>query len=283
MPPKLSVCMTVRDAEETLIWSLPMLDKEWIELIITDHGSVDTTPELIARYATKTERIAADYMLKNGEDKTKNIAIEKATAPWILCLDADERLENVKDMVQLIEKLPAVAEVVLLEHRTILNDHCIWNNDPKSDGWPDKPRPKDTMEPDFGFYVRDPNAHVRLFRKATGIRFSGWMHVEMYYPDGRNAMHSAHLLDDSPFPGARVINHMKLWQTEQHATQNFLHCCAVRLVALRDPDKIRGANPFWFGENYRAELEKYARMYHDLVSDQVPHGKDVSERYLNAK
>lgn len=59
------------------------------EIIVIDDGSTDNSREVIEKYRGKVQII---YQDNQGVSAARNLGIEKATAPFIVCLDADDRL-----------------------------------------------------------------------------------------------------------------------------------------------------------------------------------------------
>lgn len=94
----LSLCMIVKDEEETLENCLISVNNIVDEIIIVDTGSKDRTKEIALKY---TEKLF-DFKWCDDFAKARNFSITKATNDWILVLDADEvtnefNLDNIKN------------------------------------------------------------------------------------------------------------------------------------------------------------------------------------------
>jgi glycosyltransferase involved in cell wall biosynthesis len=87
-PAPISLCMIVKNEERYLEDCLASVANLVSEMIIVDTGSTDRTIEIARRYDAKIFEIPweGDFA------KARNYSLEKATQPWILYLDADERL-----------------------------------------------------------------------------------------------------------------------------------------------------------------------------------------------
>ncbi len=84
----LSLCMIVKNESHFLPDCLASVRDLVREIIIVDTGSTDNTVDIARQYGAKI------YFTEweNNFAKARNLALKKATQPWILYLDADERL-----------------------------------------------------------------------------------------------------------------------------------------------------------------------------------------------
>ncbi len=89
-PPLLSLCMIVRNEEDSLERCLHSVQGIIDELIVVDTGSTDRTVEIAKRYGAK---IIEDPW-QDDFSRARNRSIETARGEWILFLDADEVLEG---------------------------------------------------------------------------------------------------------------------------------------------------------------------------------------------
>jgi len=82
----LSVVIITRDAARPL---RPCLESAAFadELLVVDSGSSDDTLDIAERHGARTLR--HDW---EGYGRQKQFAVEQASHPWVLCLDADERV-----------------------------------------------------------------------------------------------------------------------------------------------------------------------------------------------
>ncbi|ULL19450.1 glycosyltransferase [Paenibacillus sp. H1-7] len=99
----ISICMIVKDEEKNIRRCLnslkPLLDCPNIELIIVDTGSTDKTVEIVKQY---TERVYF-HEWNNSFSEMRNISISYATGEWIFIIDADEELQDVEKLMDLME------------------------------------------------------------------------------------------------------------------------------------------------------------------------------------
>ncbi|TYP76343.1 tetratricopeptide repeat protein [Paenibacillus methanolicus] len=82
------MCMIVRDEEQRLPACLESVRKIVGEVVIVDTGSSDHTVRIALGYGARV----ASAPWKNDFALARNRALAMATNPWILCLDADERI-----------------------------------------------------------------------------------------------------------------------------------------------------------------------------------------------
>ncbi|WP_230199068.1 glycosyltransferase family 2 protein [Risungbinella massiliensis] len=93
---QLSLCMIVKDEEETLASCLESVKYIVDEIILVDTGSTDRTKEIAQNYGANIY----DFPWTDDFSAARNYGIQKAQGDWILWLDADEKVE-VKDAAML--------------------------------------------------------------------------------------------------------------------------------------------------------------------------------------
>lgn len=86
----LSVCMIARDEAQTIKESILSVLDIATEVILVDTGSNDSTPVIAEELGVRVYR----YPWNNSFSEARNRALSHAQQPWVLCLDADEVLEN---------------------------------------------------------------------------------------------------------------------------------------------------------------------------------------------
>lgn len=105
--PEISVIVPVFDMERYLRQCvesvLAQTFHDW-ELLLVDDGSTDSSGAICDGFAAKDSRIRAFHIANGGPGAARNFGIEKAAAPWIAFLDADDLLHP-----QALELLRAVA------------------------------------------------------------------------------------------------------------------------------------------------------------------------------
>ena len=88
MRPLLSLCMIVKNEEESLPACLGSVRGIADEIVVVDTGSSDTSPEI----ARKSGARVISHAWQDDFSDARNKSLEAATGEWILVLDADEEL-----------------------------------------------------------------------------------------------------------------------------------------------------------------------------------------------
>lgn len=150
----ISLCMIVRDEEQTLARCLDSVSGLVDEIIVVDTGSTDRTREIAAQYGR-----VVDFAWCDDFAAARNFSFAQATQDFILWLDADDVLEpdDRTRFAQLKEGLDDTVDVVLLPY------HTAWDTQGR---------------PTFTYY------RERLLRRAAGFRWEGAVH-ECITPRGR--------------------------------------------------------------------------------------------------
>ena len=131
------------------------------EVLIVDTGSTDSTLDRIRRFNPRI----INFKWTDSFAEARNAGLEAAVSPWILVLDADERIAT-RDLALLARALHSGPDGFRLVQRNyMMANHIVdWTpNDgsyPEGDGYP-------------GFID---NPLVRLFRNSPEIRFQGSVH-----------------------------------------------------------------------------------------------------------
>ncbi|RMF61113.1 MAG: tetratricopeptide repeat protein [Calditrichaeota bacterium] len=148
-PAPLSLCMIVKNEEQFLEGCLKSVEGLVSEIIIVDTGSTDATLDIASRFKTRIFTIRWE----NHFARARNYALEKATQPWILYLDADERLhppfhQTVKKAIQ-SDQADAYYLQVYSEVGQLLGG------------------------------IPHIQAYPRLFKKLPGVQFEGRIHEQI--------------------------------------------------------------------------------------------------------
>jgi glycosyltransferase involved in cell wall biosynthesis len=85
----ISVCMIVRDEEANIVACLSSVSSFVEEIIVVDTGSQDGTRERALALGAQVY----PHLWQDDFSRARNEALEKATQPWILVLDADEEFD----------------------------------------------------------------------------------------------------------------------------------------------------------------------------------------------
>ncbi len=145
----ISLCMIVKDEEDTLDRCLKSAEGIADEIIIVDTGSTDCTVEIAKKYTDKV------YSFKwiNDFSAARNFSISKANGDWILILDADEEVcHKTKDKIRELSTDYSV-DVYFFNSLSIMDqknrDSIIINQNP------------------------------RLFQNKSGYRYEGEVHNQL--------------------------------------------------------------------------------------------------------
>src|SRR6516162_3345651 len=84
----ISLCMIVKNEEDWIVGAVESVRSIVNEVIIVDTGSTDSTLGRIAAIGAKILKLR----WKDSFASARNISLAEATEPWILVLDADERI-----------------------------------------------------------------------------------------------------------------------------------------------------------------------------------------------
>lgn len=96
----ITLCMIVKNEEETLRNCLVSVKDYVDEIVIVDTGSIDDTKSIALSYTDKVY----DFVWGNDFSEARNFSISKASNDWILVLDADEmiieyNLNSIKEFI----------------------------------------------------------------------------------------------------------------------------------------------------------------------------------------
>lgn len=160
--PGISLCMIVRDEEETLPRCINSVKPILSEIVVVDTGSSDGT-------VTVARSLGAKVLSRQWDDDfsaARNLSLRNASQKWILVLDADELVERA-DLPE-IAALCRSSEFKAFEFVTrnyVSQSH--WSN------WV----PNDGRLPEASHYPGwFPSRKVRLFMNAERVRYSGEIH-----------------------------------------------------------------------------------------------------------
>jgi len=123
--PTVSLCMIVKNEEETLQRTLESVKKYVDEMIVVDTGSTDKTKEIATSMGAKLY----EYKWENDFAAARNFAKKQATSDWVLQLDADEYFMNdeaslIKEEIQKTTKSALMIQITnLVAQNNIGNAH----------------------------------------------------------------------------------------------------------------------------------------------------------------
>ena len=144
----LSICLITRNEERFLEGCLESVAEVADEIVLVDTGSNDATCEIARAYGCRILHHDWDH----DYAAARNVGIAAARGRWILCIDADERLEDSLQLRPLLEAAPPEAGGYLIGREDLVTD------------------------PDDGRTQVIPIGIVRLFRRHPGIRYVGAVH-----------------------------------------------------------------------------------------------------------
>ena len=152
-----SVCMIVRNESRHLPKALASVKGIAAEIVVVDTGSTDDTVSIATAMGAKV--LHFDWI--DDFAAARNAAIEAATQPWILSLDADQRLAvgSASVLKTALQRTDCMAQVVTIE----LFGPATTNLDPTVG--------KSDVELAF--------KSLRLFQNHPQIRFSGRVHEDI--------------------------------------------------------------------------------------------------------
>ncbi|WP_254510346.1 TPR domain-containing glycosyltransferase [Anatilimnocola floriformis] len=90
-PPRISLCMIVRNEEANLRACLQPVLPLFDEVILVDTGSLDETRQVAEELGVKV----IDFEWCDDFSAARNAAVEHATGEWIFWLDADDRVDSI--------------------------------------------------------------------------------------------------------------------------------------------------------------------------------------------
>jgi tetratricopeptide (TPR) repeat protein len=194
--PLLSATLIVRDEERVLEACLSSLDWLVDEIIVVDTGSTDRSAELAARHGAKV----FNFAWSDDFSAARNFAIEQASCPWLLYIDADERLrDGDRGALHAALNAPgAVAATVLFYPRTGFTGY----------------------------------RECRLYRRDPRLRFEGVVHESLFPSIGRLiAAEGGHILDCE-----LTIDHVGYDGPQTHKSERY-HRLLARATES-DPERV---------------------------------------------
>lgn len=143
----ISLCMIVKNEEDTLPRCLESVGGLVEEIIVVDTGSDDRTKEAALEYGAKVY----DFPWVEDFSKARNFSFSKATQQYCLWLDADDVIdpEYRQGFLELKQALPPQTDVVMLPY------HIAFDQ---------------SGQPTFTYY------RERLIRRLSGLQWRGAVH-----------------------------------------------------------------------------------------------------------
>lgn len=179
----LSLHMIVKNEEKLLGKLLEHVAPHVGEMVIVDTGSTDRTQEIARRF---TSRVYT-HDLDRSFAEARNFALERATLPWILHLDADEWPTD--ELLVYLDNLVPAFSTEWIDGFSVLRHNRVDGKDIGKNTW---------------------EWHVRVFRSK--LRFTGRIHEWLLV----NPSKVAHL------PEQCVILHFKTAERQERQNQFYM-------------------------------------------------------------
>lgn len=153
-PPRLSLCMIVKNEERFLRNCLESAKDVVDEIVIVDTGSTDGTLDIAREYGAKI----VEHAWNDDFSEARNVSLDHATGNWALWLDADEEIapESKQKFREALRSAPPHIGGYLVMFRN----------------WLSSPERKEGSEMAI-------HHAVRLFRRVPGVRFTGRIHEQI--------------------------------------------------------------------------------------------------------
>lgn len=149
--PTLSVCLIVRNNEDTIRQCVSSI-APWVdEIIVVDTGSTDRTPEIVVEYGAKLSH----FPWCDDFSAARNESLRRATGTWLFWMDSDDTIstENGRRLQTLAKDSGHGSPMAY-----IMQVHCPESSDGTS------------------MTVVD---HVKMFRNLPELRFEGRIHEQI--------------------------------------------------------------------------------------------------------
>lgn len=185
----ISLCMIVRNEEESLGRCLESIKDVVDEIIIVDTGSTDQTISIAERYTRKI------YVFPWVDDfsAARNFAFSKATRQYCMWMDADDVLETAdrEALLRLKALLPEEVDVVMMRYHTAFEGE----------------------QPVFSYY------RERIVRNSPQYRWEGRVH-EAIVPAG-NVVYSEIAISHKKIKEADSGRNLRIYEMQKKAGEPF--------------------------------------------------------------
>jgi putative peptidoglycan lipid II flippase len=200
---KISACIITLNEERNLPRCLKSIAALVDEIVVIDSGSSDGTPEIARQFGARVvQQKWLGYVLQ------KNFALQQATHPWVLSIDADEEISK---------ELAAALMGLKIGHATDA---------------PSSPNGYQFSRLVFyrGRWIRHgdwyPDRLVRLFRRAEARFTGGQVHEKLELP-GTHPILPGHLhhftYDNAEDRNNRCARYARLWAQTAHEKRREVH------------------------------------------------------------
>lgn len=174
--PNISLCMIAKNEEEWIANCIESVLPIVSEVILVDTGSSDRTCEIAASLGAKIFNRPWD----DDFSAPRNLSIQKASADWILVLDADEIIAE-KDLKRIIELTADPSKTYSFIQRHYTNDHRLSDFTPISGEYPE-------LEHNYSGYFE--SSLVRLIPNHANLHYIGRVHELLEHSVLKSGKHS---------------------------------------------------------------------------------------------
>ncbi len=157
----ISLCMIVKNEEDWIVGAIESVKSIVDEIIIADTGSTDRTVDLARPFNPKILR----FQWTDSFAEARNLTLAEARHPWILVLDADERIAA-RELPLLTAATSTSADGYNLIQRNYVFGNQVF-------GWTGN---SGDYEEGRGYPGYVDNPLIRFFRNSHDIRFRGVVH-----------------------------------------------------------------------------------------------------------
>jgi tetratricopeptide (TPR) repeat protein len=157
----ISLCMIVKNEEDWIEGALDSVRSVVDEIIIADTGCTDQTLSRIQRFSPKI----IDFKWVEDFGEARNSTLAEARQPWILVLDADERIAA-QDLPLLKDAIKRSQHGYHLTQRNYVFGNQVFGWTPSSGNYSEGKQ--------YPGYVDNPL--IRLFRNDPALKFRGAVH-----------------------------------------------------------------------------------------------------------
>ncbi|OLE74492.1 MAG: hypothetical protein AUG12_01405 [Acidobacteria bacterium 13_1_20CM_2_57_8] len=158
----ISLCMIVKNEQDWVEAAVHSVRSIVSEVIIVDTGSTDSTLDRIQALGVSPLK----FEWNDSFAEARNASLEAATQPWILVLDADERIAP-GDLAQIAR----VTEQTGADGYHLIQRNYVFGN--QAPGWTRNAGDYEEGK-SYAGYVDNPL--IRLFRNSPNLRFHGAVH-----------------------------------------------------------------------------------------------------------
>ena len=229
---QISLCMIVKNEEESLVRCLESVKDIVSEMIIVDTGSTDSTVEIAEKYGAKVFLYDWDESFSNA----RNFSLSKASMDWILIMDADDEFEkaDTHKLLNLVRNKYSNVNVYFMETLSYVGE-----------------------VPDSNVIM---NLNVRLIRNGKGYKFEGDIHEQIKAgPEDENKPEAIKV------ESIRIYHYGYLNKTVQAKNKRNRNMSIIQKELDKDPDNFfmlfNMGTEYYAMSNFTEALNYYKKSY----------------------